>query len=104
MVQDLDYDIEKSGAVSEKRSYDVELVDNVGAVSGETFEIGDSLYAKTMRFAGRLNIEQRGIERVPVDERTDSSLVKIGTMVKLSQTLMLLESLAGLGCGIPDRL
>lgn len=56
-----------------------------GAVPGETFEIGDNWYAKTMRFAGKFNIEQRGIERVPEDERHDTGfkgLLNAGTMVR----------------------
>ncbi|KAK6539285.1 purine-cytosine permease [Orbilia ellipsospora] len=50
------------------------------AVHAETFEVGDSLYAKLMRFAGKYNIEQRGIERVPEAEKTDTKLYKAGTM------------------------
>ncbi|EWC43612.1 hypothetical protein DRE_01499 [Drechslerella stenobrocha 248] len=68
----------------------------------ETFEIGDSLYARLQRFAGKYNIEQRGIERastilrsyptsyqeesisnahhVPESEKTDTKLYKVGTM------------------------
>lgn len=52
-----------------------------GAVPGESFAIGDSLYARIQRFAGKYSIEQRGIERVPEDERTDTGLLKVGTMV-----------------------
>ena len=55
--------------------------DETGAVPGESFTYGNSMYAKLQRFAGRFNIEQRGIERVPESERTDTSLVKVGTMV-----------------------
>ncbi|KAB2574544.1 Permease cytosine/purines uracil thiamine allantoin [Lasiodiplodia theobromae] len=51
-----------------------------GAVPGESFEYGNSLYARIQRLAGRFNIEQRGIERVPEDERTDHSLLNVGTM------------------------
>ena len=49
--------------------------------------MGNSWYAKTMRFAGKLNIEQRGIERVPEYERTDTgfkALLNAGTMVRAS--------------------
>lgn len=56
-------------------------VDDDGAVPGESFEYGDSFYAKAQRLAGRFNIEQRGIERVPENERTDSSYLNIGSMV-----------------------
>ena len=52
-----------------------------GAVYSEGFTKVDSRYEKIQRFAGRFKIEQRGIERVPEDERTDTSLVNVGTMV-----------------------
>lgn len=59
----------------------------VGYTSGENvvhksdFTVGDSWYAKCQRFAGKLGVEQRGIERVPEDERTDTTMSKVGTMV-----------------------
>lgn len=56
-------------------------VDADGAVPGESFEYGDSFYAKAQRLAGRLKIEQRGIERVPENERNDNSYLNIGSMV-----------------------
>ena len=62
------------------------LMQEDGAVPGETFEIGDGWYAKTMRFAGKLKIEQRGIERVPESERHDTGfkgLLNAGTMVRI---------------------
>lgn len=55
-----------------------------GAVPGESFEYGDTMYAKLQRLAGRFKIEQRGIERVPEDERTDTgfrALLNVSTMV-----------------------
>jgi hypothetical protein len=70
----LEHDVEKTG---ETKLY----TDEINAVPGESFEIGDSFYAKAQRFAGKFQIEQRGIERVPENERTDKSLVKVGTMV-----------------------
>ncbi|KAL8697201.1 MAG: hypothetical protein Q9201_007246, partial [Fulgogasparrea decipioides] len=57
--------------------------DETGAVPGESFTYGNSLYARIQRFAGKFSIEQRGIERVPENERTDTNLVKVGTMVCL---------------------
>ncbi|KAL4094397.1 hypothetical protein PRIC1_010058 [Phytophthora ramorum] len=44
------------------------------------FEDGSSLYARLQRWAGKLKIEQRGIERVPEDERHDDSLLNVGSM------------------------
>ncbi|KAK5201203.1 Purine-cytosine permease fcy21 [Cryomyces antarcticus] len=54
-----------------------------GAVPGESFEYGDTFYAKMQRLAGRFKIEQRGIERVPENERTDTGfrgLLNVSTM------------------------
>lgn len=54
--------------------------DETGAVHGESFVAGNSLYAKLQRLAGKMRLEQRGIERVPEDERTDKNIYKVGTM------------------------
>ena len=54
--------------------------DESGAVHGESFVTGNTLYAKLQRAAGKLKLEQRGIERVPEDERTDKHVYKVGTM------------------------
>ena len=60
--------------------------DETGAVPGESFAIGHSLYARIQRFAKRFGVEPRGIERVPEDERTDKALTKAGTMVCMAST------------------
>jgi hypothetical protein len=75
-----DHDVEKSGVRS--GSYT-----DGGAVPGETFVQGESLYAKAQRLAGRFHVEQRGIERVPENERYDTSLLNVGTMVCLDPTI-----------------
>lgn len=81
-----DSDVEKS-PVGHKNGHvhnHATLVQEDGAVPGESFEIGDSLYARMQRLAGKLKIEQRGIERVPEDERTDrgfKALLNVSTMV-----------------------
>lgn len=72
------YDIENNS--SEKHHTWIDP-DETGAVPGESFVAGDSLYHKLQRFAGKMNMEQRGIERVPENERTDTNTYKIGTMV-----------------------
>jgi len=54
-----------------------------GAVHRDEFVAGDGWYHKLQRFAGRFGVEQRGIERVPADERTDTGMSKIGTLVSL---------------------
>lgn len=55
-----------------------------GAVPGESFEYGDGLTAKMQRLAGKWKIEQRGIERVPENERTDNSMLNVSSMVSRS--------------------
>lgn len=57
-----------------------------GAVPGEAFVHGDTFYAKVQRLAARFHVEQRGIERVPEDERDDTSLLNVGTMVGSTST------------------
>lgn len=52
-----------------------------GAVPAEDLEKGDSMYAKLARMGTRMKVEVRGIERVPEDERTDTSYWNIGSMV-----------------------
>ena len=51
------------------------------AVPGEVFVTGDTPYAKIQRVVTKFGVEPRGIERVPEDERTDTNLMKVGTMV-----------------------
>lgn len=71
-------DTENGSPLGEKNGI---YADETGAVPGESFAYGNSTSAKIQRFAGRFKIEQRGIERVPENERTDENLHKIGTMV-----------------------
>ena len=61
--------------------YGVGYTGDENAVHKSDFTTGNSLYAKLQRFAGRFGVEQRGIERVPSDERTDSSMTQVGTLV-----------------------
>ena len=76
----------------EKSAYDIEydaaekhrsriIPDESGAAHGESFVVGNTFYARAQRFVGRYGVEQRGIERVPEDERTDKNIWKVGTMV-----------------------
>ncbi|CAG8980541.1 hypothetical protein HYALB_00002538 [Hymenoscyphus albidus] len=58
-----------------------EFVADDGAVPAENFVIGDSFYARAQRLAGKFGVEQRGIERVPSDERTDAGMSQIGTLI-----------------------
>jgi hypothetical protein len=72
-------DIEKG---TERRDSDL-LRGEVGDVPTTSFEHGDSIYAKLQRLGGKMKVEQRGIERVPEDERSDSSYWSISSMVFL---------------------
>lgn len=95
MADEHEYDVEKNGGVtggvfhasSERSSQEKQRPSmgyEDGAVPGESFEVGNGLYAKVQRLAGRFNVEQRGIERVPEDERTDTgfkALLNVSTMV-----------------------
>jgi len=79
------FDDDKDGSHFKKVDGDgsASVVSNHNAVPGESFEIGNGWYARVQRLAGKLNIEQRGIERVPEDERTDSgfkALLNVATM------------------------
>ncbi|TID19762.1 purine-cytosine permease [Venturia nashicola] len=77
--KDLEKNPEEVAYDNRRHSY----VDESGAVPGESFEYGDSYYAKIQRLAGKFNIEQRGIERVPENERTEDgfkALLNVGTM------------------------
>ncbi|CAJ2500335.1 Uu.00g031880.m01.CDS01 [Anthostomella pinea] len=73
----------QNGHSSESRSgRDLEVghVDDGNAVHKEAFVSGPLLYSRVRALAGSLGVEQRGIERVPDDERTDSSMSQVGTL------------------------
>lgn len=69
-----DHDVEKDGMRSSSYA-------DQGAIPGETFVQGEGVYAKLQRLAAKFHVEQRGIERVPENERHDTSLLNVGTMV-----------------------
>jgi hypothetical protein len=70
---------DEENSIREKVGEDQVIVETF---PGEAFEQGDSWSAKLQRLARKFKIEQRGIERVPEDERTDvNGVVNVGTMV-----------------------
>lgn len=82
------------------------------AVSGAHLATGNSLSAKLLRLAGKLGVEQRGIERVPDDERTDTgfkALLNVSTMW-LSANMVVAAFALGLlaksvfGLGVADAM
>lgn len=60
----------------------VGYVGDENATHKSEFTAGDSLYAKVQRLAGRFGVEQRGIERVPSDERTDANMSHVCSIVR----------------------
>ncbi|RDW73231.1 hypothetical protein BP6252_07138 [Coleophoma cylindrospora] len=77
--EDLDVEAAREKhASTDISTHDVSIDD--GAVPAENFALGDSWYARTQRFAGRFGVEQRGIERVPAEERTVTDMSQVGTM------------------------
>lgn len=84
-------DVETGGEKFMETDTAVGYVGDENAVHKSEFIAGDSLYARLQRAAGKFGVEQRGIERVPSDERTDSSMSKIGTLVSLNT----------FACGLP---
>ena len=94
-------DMVNTSSVDAERGYgekDHVYVDEATAVPGDSFTYGDSIYARIQRFAGKLNIEQRGIERVPEDERTDTNLANVGTMVGIHDLEVFYPSSAADSC------
>ena len=94
-----DYDIEKqlssrgkatssSGGLSSSTQSNVQHGTTADATHTSTTSTSDatgcsSLTAKLMHVAGKFGVEQRGIERVPEDERTDTgfkALLNVSTM------------------------
>ncbi|KAK7743596.1 Purine-cytosine permease fcy21 [Cytospora paraplurivora] len=74
-------DIERVSNLEEKNHViETEVATDPTAVNIQTFHNGESILGKLQRFANRLGVEQRGIERVLPEDRTDTSLSKIGTL------------------------
>lgn len=80
-------DVEKRAGATDPSLVEEET----GAVPASSFEYGNSMYARLQRLGGKIKVEQRGIERVPDDERNDSSYWNIGSMVLPPLTLLKLS-------------
>jgi len=68
------------------------------AVPEESLYSSDTLYGKVQSFVGRYGVEQRGIERVPEELRTDKNTWKIATMVG-SQHLQTAQQMLSVSSG-----
>ncbi|KAK3695054.1 purine-cytosine permease [Podospora appendiculata] len=73
-------ELDLEGSPGEKYVADTGVGYSENAVHKYEFAAGDSVYAKLQRIAGKYGVEQRGIERVPSDERDDTNMSKIGTI------------------------
>ncbi|KAJ8113950.1 hypothetical protein ONZ43_g5022 [Nemania bipapillata] len=75
------HDEEKSKQWSSSGA-DVEVgqVGDTNAVNSHSLTEGNSFFARLQAFVGKYGVEQRGIERVPEDERTDTSMSQVGTL------------------------
>lgn len=75
-------DIERMSNLEEKNQViETEVATDPTAVDSQACHNGGSILGKLQRFANKLGVEQRGIERVLPEERTDTGLSKIGTLV-----------------------
>ena len=78
-------------AITKESSISVEYAVNAAsrenAVHADELVAGNGWSAKLQRFAGRYGVEQRGIERVPSDERPDTNLSRIGSLVREDEIL-----------------
>ncbi|TQN74221.1 Purine-cytosine permease fcyB [Colletotrichum shisoi] len=74
-------DVSSNGG-EKKSGSDVEqgFVGNDGAIHQADFATGTSTYAKLQKLAGKLGVEQRGIERVPEDERINDAVANVVTL------------------------
>lgn len=76
-------DVEAVAGVVKVPSTDTATIDEAAVPTAE-FGVGDTWYARAQRLAGNFGVEQRGIERVPSNERLAAGLSQIGTLVSLS--------------------
>lgn len=74
----------ESGSPTSTRNTDVGEVVSGNAVRNQDVVAGNSLLAKLQNFAAKYGMEQRGIEWVPDDEREDTSVFRMGMMVRYS--------------------
>lgn len=85
----LDTDLEGGGGSMEEKNLAIETQRVAHPVAGRTpaCDKQAGLFARVQDFAGRFGVEQRGIERVLPDERTDTSVSKVGTLVRTLTTM-----------------
>lgn len=81
MAEHITRDSERGSSIGEKEQLGADiLIESVGYVSPSQDRGGSSVLARAQRLVAKLGVEQRGIERVLPDERTDTGMSKIGTL------------------------
>lgn len=75
-------DLELNKEMGTEKAVPAGIYEDGDAVPGTAFEHEPGWRGTLNRFAAKLGVEQRGIERVPEDERHDNSILNIGTMVR----------------------
>lgn len=66
--------------MSEKEDFDRALAVELNRNEELARRNGSDVLARVQRLVGKFGVEQRGIERVLPDERTDTSMSKVGTL------------------------
>ena len=92
-----DSDLDRSLSTTEKEEAlstvqlengDIDLRNNENVVHKEEFYAGNSIYAKLHRMTGRWGVEERGIERLPSDERDARKPMTVGITVSIDSCLL----------------
>lgn len=68
----------------EEKDLSIETEEVTHSGTGRTlfYDEQKGFFARVQGFAGRFGVEERGIERVLPDERTDTGVSKVGTLVR----------------------
>lgn len=82
-----DTDVERGGGSTEEKDLAIQTeVIHSGAGRTPACDKQSGFFARALELTGRFGVEQRGIERVLPDERTDTSVSKVGTLVRTTLT------------------
>lgn len=81
LMENVTRDSERGSSIGEKDQLGSEvLIESVGHESSSQEHGGSSVLARAGRLVDKLGVEQRGIERVLPEERTDTGMSKVGTL------------------------
>lgn len=78
-----DTDVERGGGSTEEKDLAIQTeVIQSGSGRSPAGDKQSEFFVRVQELTGRFGVEQRGIERVLPDERTDTSVSKVGTLVR----------------------